>query len=80
MQNLGEAVEKLLCPNQKSYLESVRLFSTQTGKREFLGLQQKFLTWYKQNVMLICIFLGRRLIVFIISSESFMALKKKIKD
>ena len=76
MQNLREALEKLLCPNQKSCLESVRLFSTQTGKREFLSLQQKFLTWYKQNVILICIFLGRRFIVFIISSKSFIALKK----
>ena len=53
-QNLREDLEKLLCFNQKSCLESVRLFSTQTGKREFLSLQQKVLTWYKQNVMLIC--------------------------
>ena len=53
-QNLREDLEKLLCLNQKSCLESVRLFSTQTGKREFLSLQQKVLTWYKQNVMLIC--------------------------
>ena len=79
MQNLREDLEKLLCPNQKSCLESVRLFSTQTGKREFLSLQQKFLTWYKQNVMLICIFLARRFIVFIISSKRFIALKK-IRD
>ena len=53
-QNLREDLEKLLCLNQKSCLESVRLFSTQTGKREFLSLQQTVLTWYKQNVMLIC--------------------------
>ena len=53
-QNLREDLEKLLCFNQKSCLESVRLFSTQTGKREFLSLQQTVLTWYKQNVMLIC--------------------------
>ena len=39
MQNLRQALEKLLCPNQKSCLESVRLFSTQTGRREFLSLQ-----------------------------------------
>ena len=61
MQNLREDLEKLLCTNQKSCLESVRLFSTQTGKREFLSLQQKFLTWYKQNVMLICIFSSKKI-------------------
>ena len=40
---------------------------TQLKQLSSSSLQQKFLTWCKQNVMLICIFLGRRLIVFIIS-------------